>query len=93
MNKKSNDAGVIAAMLNRLEIERLPRMLAMQQRVKRGESLNEIEMDYLQRVFGDAKEAWTLIERHPEYHDLVTRMINLYREITAKALENEKNAK
>ncbi len=35
----------------------------------------------------------TLIDRHPEYQDLYTRAVRLYKEITDKALENAKGSK
>ena len=31
-----------------------------------------------------------LVDKHPEYQDLYARAVHLYKEITQKALENEK---
>jgi hypothetical protein len=31
------------------------------------------------------------VDRHPEYQELVSRAIRLYKEITDKAMENEKS--
>jgi hypothetical protein len=33
-----------------------------------------------------------LVTKHPEYQELVGRLISLYGEITQKALENEKSS-
>lgn len=40
----------------------------------------------------DAGDIKPLVERNPKYLELVSKMIGLYSEITAKALENEQNA-
>ena len=38
----------------------------------------------------DAANLKPLIERHPEHQELVGKLFGLYREITEKALANEK---
>jgi hypothetical protein len=40
-------------------------------------------------VLEDANSVQALVERHPEYQALATRVIGLYDEITRKAVENE----
>jgi len=40
----------------------------------------------------DADQVRPVVERHPEYQDLAARILHLYREITEKALANEKGA-
>jgi hypothetical protein len=44
-------------------------------------------------MFEDAGKAYTIVERHPELHDLAARLVSLYGEITDKALQNEQGAK
>jgi hypothetical protein len=44
----------------------------------------------LRRVYNDSRNTQPLVKRHPEYHDLIVRAIDLYTEIIAKGLENEK---
>jgi hypothetical protein len=40
-------------------------------------------------VFEDSKHTIPLGDKHPEYQDLMARVILLYREITEQALKNE----
>jgi hypothetical protein len=43
-------------------------------------------------VHADSTSIQALLERHPEYRSLVSRMLDLYQEITARAIENEKRS-
>ncbi len=89
MNDSANDDGVIAALLQRFQTVRLPRALDLKARVDSGEKLHESDIAYLHRVFEDAQHIQRLLDRHPEYEELVDRATHLYNEITRKALENE----
>ena len=55
-----------------------------------GGLLDDIDIEYLEEVFADANNSRQLVERHPEHQELVAQIINLYSEITARGLENEK---
>ena len=85
-----SDTGIIAVLLERLEKQRLPKALALKKKVDRGELLNDFDIQFLEQVFADSNRIKPIIERHPEYHSLVARMVHLYKEITDKGLENEK---
>lgn len=89
MNSESQDAGVIAAIVERLEEQRLPRALDLKAKVDQGGLLDDMDIGFLEHVFADTNKLKPLLERHPEYQDLAARMMNLYLEITTKALENE----
>lgn len=91
MSNPSTDQGTIQALLDRLNHLRLPRALELKSRVDSGETLGNNDLEFLERVLEDAGNAHKLIQRHPELHDLATRLVSLYSEITAKALENEQN--
>jgi hypothetical protein len=85
-----HDLGVISVMLKRLNDERLPRVLAIKTKVDNGNRLEDWDIAYLEQSFTDARQIAPLLERNPEYNHLVARLIHLYKEITDKAIENEK---
>jgi len=85
------DAGILAVLMERLEKQRLPRILSIKEKVDGGEPLDELDLDYLEKMMKDAKKAMPLIDRHPEYQLLATKLIGLYNEITEKALQLEKS--
>jgi len=89
MDQESKDEGVILALLQRFNTQRLPRLLSLKDKVDKGEVLNEHDIEYLSSVFSDAKITEPYLLRHPEYNDLIARVIHLYKEIMDKALENE----
>ena len=88
MNDK--DIGVITALMERLVKYRLPRVLAIRERVDGGAVLEEQELDFLERILEDAQEAAPFFEHHPEYSEVIGKVLSLYRHITSKALENER---
>ncbi|MEA3413492.1 MAG: hypothetical protein U9R74_18445 [Pseudomonadota bacterium] len=55
--------------------------------------MNEFDIEFLDEVFRDAASMKPLLDGHPEWKPLAARMAHLYREITGKALENEKARK
>ncbi len=90
MNESTKDAGIMLALLQRLETQRLPRLLDLKKKVDAGNCLDVNEVDYMQELINDATKIKPVLDKHPEYTTLVGRIANLYNEITAKALENEK---
>ena len=90
MNESAKETGVIMALLQRLEQQRLPAILAMKKKVDQGERLEDHDIDFLKQTFADANKIKPIIDKHPEYQDLAVQLISLYNEITSKALENEK---
>ena len=87
------EAGVIQALVERLEKQRLPMALALKKKVDQGGLLNEADIAFLEEVFAGSAQLKPMLDTHPEWQDLAARMIGLYGEITAKALENEQGAK
>ena len=90
MSDESKDQGIIQVMAERFESRRLPRALALKEQVDKGEPLSEHDIIFLEDVFKDAQHIQSLLERNPEWQPLVAQMMQLYKEITDKALENEK---
>jgi hypothetical protein len=91
MTKASKDTGVILALVERFTKYRLPRINALKEKVEKGECLSQHDIAYLDEVFEEANRNMPLIDKHPEWQTLAGRAINLYKEITTRALENEKN--
>ena len=92
MTQSSEDTGVILALMQRFNEQRLPETLALKKRVEQGERLSEYDIVFLEKVFSDANHVMPLIDKHPELQSIATRAVSLYKEITEKALENEKQS-
>ncbi|MDH3830635.1 MAG: hypothetical protein OEV12_08705 [Gammaproteobacteria bacterium] len=92
MTDTSKDAGVIQVLVERFEKHRLPIVLELKEKVDSGEVLSDREIDYLEQIFEDAQKNKALVERNPQWQKISARVVSLYREVTEKALENEKNA-
>ena len=88
-NETDSDAGTIQVLLERLNTYRLPRALAIKQRLDHGERLTDNDIDFMQRVLEDAGSVQHLGIKHPEYQSLMARLVGLYHEIMNKAVENE----
>ena len=86
----SKDAGLIQVFAERLKTQLLPRVLSLKDQVDHGKTLSEFDIQFLEKVFRDAQQIFPLADRHPEWQDLVAKLCHLYKEITDKALENEK---
>ena len=89
MNNHPDDAGVIQTLLDRFNTQRLPRALGMKEKVERGETLEESEVEILANILTDIRTLHPLMERHPEPESLSIKALGLYTEITEKALANE----
>ena len=89
MKHPTGGDGTIQVLLDRLNNWRLPRALALKDRVDKGEKLTDNDMQFLHGVFEDANQAKPLIAKHPELKELASKLVGLYSHITQKALENE----
>ena len=92
MTDDKNDDGLIFVLMERFEKFRLPRAISLKEKVDGGAVLDDYDVAFLEEVFSDSNKIKPLLDRHPEYHELATRVITLYGEITEKALENEKSS-
>jgi len=91
MKDQSNmDAGTIAALMVRFRETRLPRAQGLLEKVNAGQKLDDGDIDFLKRVYDDSRSLHALVLRNPDYLSMVTKFIDLYSEIIAKAVELEK---
>ncbi len=90
MSNPQDESGVLAALMQRFETQRLPRLLEIQAKVDAGEKLPDYDLAFLDEVMADAVSNGPLFSDHPEYQALAVKVVGLYKEISEKALANEK---
>lgn len=93
MGKRSDDdieQGTMTALMKRMSVSRLPRLQRMKKDVNNGKRLTDHQLNYLSRVYKDANKAMPYIDDHPKYQSVAVKMISLYQDITAQAIDNEK---
>jgi len=90
MDQSTEDAGTIAALMLRMKDYRLPRAKRLLELVRAGNTLSDEDIQFLQRVYDDSRSSQSLVQRHPEYQELIVKALDLYTEIITKGLENEK---
>jgi len=93
MSGVSKDTGTIAVLAKRMVEERLPKALALKERIDKGGVLNDMDLRFLEQVLEDTRRIKPIMEKEPRVLEVAGRMVELYREITTKALENEKAPK
>ena len=86
---EEHDDAVLQTLLDRLLRFRLPRALAVKQRVDAGECLTDEDITFLKAALDDAKSGQQYVKRNPQFHELGARISQLYADIVNKALENE----
>jgi hypothetical protein len=88
MSENPNDIGIIEVVIQRLEKQRLPRLLALKDKVDNGESLDDYELEFLEHSMVDARALIPVIDRNPDYQPLAVKVVELYKDISDKALQN-----
>ena len=89
MTMTKNDA-LIQVVLDRFVNRRLPRILELRKKVKKGELLNEMDISFFNKVMKDNRENQHLIKDNEDLKKVLSKAIHLYKEILEIALENEK---
>lgn len=90
MDESTEDRGIVLVLLERFQTQRLPRALAIKEKIDQGGLLDDFDITFLETIFREFANIRKMVDKHPEYEPLVAQVIHLYHEITARALENEK---
>ena len=93
MSEVSKETGTLAVLAKRLTEERLPKAIALKEKVDRGEVLGDADIAFLEQVLADARNIPQGLKQNPKFQDIAARMIQLYKEIMGKAMENETGRK
>lgn len=89
MHRQTDDNGLLTVLMERYEKQRLPRILAMQAKVARGEPLVSFDIQYLQEVAASVNELRPFLNRHPECNTLATHLVNLCADVAQKGVSIE----
>jgi hypothetical protein len=92
MTESLKDAGVIATLVHRFETQRLPRALALREKLDQGHPLDDWDTEFLDEVLHDAQQIKPFVDHHPECQKLYARAVHLYNEIARKALDRAKGS-
>ncbi|MGB5833931.1 MAG: hypothetical protein WBG92_18355 [Thiohalocapsa sp.] len=92
MNDQSHRTGLMATLTQRFEGQQLSRILGLKTAVAAGERLEDHDRDFLEALCHEAMHSKPIVDGLPQYHMLFLRTVHLYREISHRALENEKRA-
>jgi len=91
MNQAEKDEGLLEALVDRINEQRLPRLLALQKQVYENKALDNYDLEFLKMAIHDANIIQPLIERHPEYQKLTMEIIALYNDILKRDLKVEQS--
>ena len=53
--------------------------------------MEDLELDFLKKTVADSGQVMAMVDKHPQYQELASRVVALYKEIADKALELEKD--
>jgi hypothetical protein len=91
MDQDREDDATIAVLMERFKDYRLPRARRLLERMREGEKLTGYDIQWLKTIYADGVRTRPLVERHPEYSNLIAQAMDLYTEIITLGLENEQN--
>ena len=92
MTTVSKDQGVAISLAERLTKDTLPKAFEIKARLDRGERLEHWDIEFLKELFKHAEQVKPLVDRNPEFQEVYAQVVQLYKEITERALINEKDS-
>lgn len=84
-----HELGIALALLERLRLYRIPRLLALHELVSQGSRLDAADLRYLREALHDAQRLQPQWRLFPEFGPIFGGLARLYHEITTHALANE----
>ncbi len=78
MNSDNSDTGIILAIIQRFEHQRLPRMMELKQKLDAGESLNDFDIEFLSETLHDSKLMLPYLDRMSEFEPLFAMVMHYY---------------
>ena len=91
MTEIPKDVGVATALLTEFTEHRLPRALALRDKVERGEKLEDLDIAFMKEVLTTAQRIQPLVDQHPEYQAIYAQATQIHKEIIEKALAIEES--
>jgi hypothetical protein len=92
MKDPTRGLGTIMVLLERLNKDRLPRALALKERVDRGEKLTDRDRKFLKESSENIRRVTPLVANYPDYQPLLDKLTNLTTHIARKAQENDQQS-
>ncbi len=89
MVDRQTEAGVIQAILDKLEHQTLPQALDIKRNVDAGEALSDMDTLFLDDALENLRRGGPYVQAHPQWQSLYSRLVDLYDQITRQALKNE----
>ncbi|MGB0721041.1 MAG: hypothetical protein ACPGU7_01485 [Gammaproteobacteria bacterium] len=89
MTPKQTDTGTFTVLLEDFEVHTLPRIQSLLERLRKGDRLGTLDISFLTECCQNAQQLGALLDRHPEFHALASRILHLYHEIVDLARRNE----
>ena len=85
----SKEEALIVVILERFTKIRVPKVLAIKEKVEKGETLSDMDIEFFEEVFADIRSNQHLVDGNEELQTLAAKFIHINKEITDKALANE----
>ncbi len=85
------DNGILQVDIERFLKQRLPVATFLKKKVESNQKLNEFDLDFLENMLKEVQQMLPIYNRHKDYQHLASKIMNLYENIIAKAMENEKS--
>ncbi len=91
MDTNIKDKVVLEALFERFEKQRLPRLLDIDKKLEQGSKLDNYDIEFLEEVFSDTKKNEHYLKNaDDELKEIFMKVLSLYKDITKKAMTNEK---